>query len=69
MALNYGECKGPCARANYATKGRNVYCMSPGGHVISNIKCNPEKKPPLTKECSSKECITEWAIEPWSEVS
>ena len=42
--------------------------MSLGGHVISNIKCNPKKKPTLTKECPSKECATEWKTKPWSEV-
>ena len=68
MALSYGECNGPCAKANYATQRRNAYCMSLGGHVVSNIKCNPKNKPTLIKECSSKECVAEWKPEPWTEV-
>ncbi|XP_034936854.1 papilin isoform X2 [Chelonus insularis] len=49
---------------------RTAHCTTQDGTVYPDDKCDPDKKPELTRECeSAKDCEYQWYTTQWSECS
>ena len=68
VASNFSTCSNPCTRLNFGTQKREVYCLTFGGKIVDNSRCDPELRPESVKECRSNECNTQWLPGVWTEV-
>lgn len=63
----YFKCEDKCGLTQ---ETRTAHCATQDGTIYPDDKCEPDKKPELTRDCeNTKGCEYQWYSTQWSEVN